>query len=58
MAVITEGTLYTYLGQKEVSREKKRYEIKYDYTAGKLTIAGFSEIENDNVINNGTGVKK
>ncbi|MDR1926364.1 MAG: type IV conjugative transfer system protein TraE, partial [Endomicrobium sp.] len=26
MAVITEGTLYTYLGQKEVSREKKRYE--------------------------------
>jgi type IV conjugative transfer system protein TraE len=48
MVVYVEGTLYTYLGQKEISRDKKKYEIKYDYSAGKLTIVGFSEIEDGN----------
>jgi conjugal transfer pilus assembly protein TraE len=47
MSVLVEGMLHTFLGQKEVERKKKKYEIKYDYTAGRLTIVGFSEIVED-----------
>ena len=44
LTVVIDGILYTYFGQKEVSRDKKKYEIKYDYNAGRLFIIGFSEI--------------
>ncbi len=44
MTVVVEGILYTYFGQKEVSRDEKTYEIKYNYKAGRLSISGFSEI--------------
>jgi type IV conjugative transfer system protein TraE len=50
LSVIVDGTLYTYLGQKEVSSEKKRYEIKYDYTSSRLTILGFTELDSDEVL--------
>lgn len=50
MSVVVDGILSTYFGQKEVSRDKKSYEIKYSYKTGRLYIVGFSEIvqENDN----------
>ncbi len=53
MKVIVDGTLYVYFGQKQVSSEKKRYEITYRYESGRLSIIGFSEIiEEDNSNNN------
>lgn len=48
LTVVIEGILYTYFGQKEVSREEKKYEIKYNYTAGRLSIVGFSGIIGEN----------
>jgi conjugal transfer pilus assembly protein TraE len=49
LLVVVEGNLYTYLGQKEVANQKKTYEIKYDYTAGRLTISGFNEVEEEEI---------
>lgn len=48
LTVVIDGVLYTYFGQKEVSREKKKYEIKYNYTAGRLSIIGFSGVVEEN----------
>jgi type IV conjugative transfer system protein TraE len=49
LSVVVDGTLYTYLGAKEVAKEKKSYEIKYDYTSSKLTLLGIEEVvEDDN----------
>jgi type IV conjugative transfer system protein TraE len=50
LSVLVEGTLYTYLGQKEVSNKKAIYEVKYNYTAGRLTILGFNEVEDSKVV--------
>jgi type IV conjugative transfer system protein TraE len=47
LSVVVEGVLYTYLGAKEVSKDTKVYEIKYDYTSGKLTLLGITEIEKE-----------
>lgn len=44
MTATIEGTLHTYFGQKEISKNKKKYEIKYNYKAGRLSLIGFSEI--------------
>lgn len=44
MKAVVDGLLSTYFGQKEVARDKKKYEIKYNYEAGRLHIIGFSEI--------------
>lgn len=52
MKVIVDGTLYVYFGQKQVSGEKKRYEIKYKYESGRLSIIGFSEVIEENNSNN------
>lgn len=52
LTVIIDGTLHTFFGQKEVSKDKKRYEIKYNYTAGRLSIVGFSEIIEETQDNN------
>ena len=47
LTVIVEGILYNYLGQKEVSKATKQYEIKYEYKTGKLSIVSFKEIISD-----------
>lgn len=47
LTVLVEGILYNYLGQKEVSKATKQYEIKYEYKTGRLTILSFKEILNN-----------
>lgn len=47
LTVQVEGILNSYLGQREVSSEKKKFEIKYDYSFGKLSIVGFTELMED-----------
>lgn len=52
LTVIVDGILYNYLGQKEVSNTRKKYEIKYKYKSAKLTIVSFNEIIEENKENN------
>lgn len=45
LEAIVSGILYTYIGTKQIGKEEKVYEIKYNYNSMELKVIGFSEIK-------------